>query len=327
MIAGSSANAADWVPVTLHIGQSNGDGNAQWERLSGNADYNYHGIKDLYPAVRSGQPQYTISPTGVHIYFKGGAQARQWMDDDGVWRVYAMTNTNGYQRNVHNTGQKGYFGHDGILAQLIQAATGKDTYIIKPAWGTTMIDSNFTSLEPGCWVNASLAVATQAYIARAIRDFAAYAPGKRPRIVNVSWWQGEGDATNGMSTADYLASLEIVYEVINSALAQNFVIDADKPPTWNFVGLNFINPATPALINAALSQMATNTGQYYVDSHLGFGGQGLNKSTLSVAEASPLAVGNPNASGGLDDEHSSYIAHQFVGESCFENLTASGILT
>jgi hypothetical protein len=310
----------------LHMGQSNGDGNGQGQRLA-NTLWNYRGLLQNWPATRTTEDQYSATPSGVHIYNKQNLSAGEWMADDGVWEPYTI-GVSGNSRNRINIGgtQAAYFGHEAVLAQDIVNATGAEVFILKPAFpATPLYNAGTSSTGPGQWNFVCRTIAAQAYIERAIRDFAAYRPGVRLKIVNVSWWQGENDAGAGRTSAEYQADFADLLSMIQPVIAANFVLD--QQPAWNLVALDFNRTAGEAIINDALQAICTTYGFNYVDAHVG---KSTRRNELTAAQADPITKGvdntTPNSVGGLDDQHTSYIGHQLVGQDCFLNIQTAGLI-
>lgn len=321
MILGN-ASAPDIAYCILHMGQSNGDGNGQGERLA-NTLWNYRGLLQNWPATRTTEDQYSATPADVFIYNKQNTSAGEWMADDGAWEAYEIGST-GNSRNRIATGQEAYFGHEAILAQDIVDSTGKEVFILKPAFpATPLYNAGTSSTGPGQWNNVCRTIAAQAYIEKAKRDFATFRPGVRLVLVNVSWWQGENDAGNGRTSAEYQSDFADLLEMIRPVIAANFVIEQE--PVWNLVALDFNRTAGETVINTALDAICTTYGFNYVDDHVG---KSLRRNELTAGQASPITKGvddvTPNSAGGLDDNHSNYIAHQLVGQRCFANV--AGIL-
>jgi hypothetical protein len=325
MIFGTDTAAPEVAYCILHMGQSNGDGNAQGERLA-NTLWNYRGLLQNWPATRTTEAQYSATPADVFIYNKQNVFDGPWMDDDGAWEAYTI-GASGNSRNRISSGQVTYFGHEAILAQDIVNATGKEVFILKPSFSDTPLSVTLTSpTGPGPWNNVCRTLAAQAYIARAVRDFAAFRPGVRLKIVGVSWWQGENDANGGRTSAQYQADFALFRSMIAPVIEAHFVID--DAPVWNIVALDFLQTAAEGVINTALQAICTAYGYNYVDDHIG---KSTRKRDLTVAQADPLTKGvnitTPNASGGLDDNHTGYIGHQLVGQRCFANIQSAGLLT
>lgn len=317
--SGSSSTALIRVPTILMFGQSNNDGVFQSTRLA-NALWNYKGILAGWPATRVAQAQYVDSPSNVHIYDRGALQASDWWADTGVWEAYqAGVNS----RNVRNATNTTLFGTECYLSQCIQDVTGGQVAIVKPSFGGTGLLSTTTSVPPGSWNYITRGIAMQTYLARAVRDYAAYNPGHVMDPVAVIWWQGEGDASAGVSTANYQSNWLELYGILRDSIRSLFPIQRD--PVWNLVKLDYYRNAAETLINTALSNCAGLIPDgYYITAHTG---KSLQKQELTVAQASPLAKGTPtNATGNDDDAHSNYIAGQLVAEEIRDNLVAEGII-
>lgn len=320
---GSSVSSANYVPALFDLGQSNGDGNAQSERLA-NTLWNYKGISNnVWPTTRVAEAQYVTNPSGVDIFNnQHGSGFQDWFTPTGAWQPYVMgTNS----RNRTFTGQDTYFGMSAIAAQYTQDVTAGNVAIIKPSFPGVGLLNTTSSIDPGPWLNICTTIATQAYIKPAAALYSAYRSGAILYPAAINWWQGEGDANAAVSTAAYKAGMLTMMNTVN------FFINAYYPirvqPIWNLVAID-VRTANGNLINTALSQLATDIPTVrYIDVHLG---KSLWKNELTVAQASPLTKGindvTPNAAGGLDDDHSNYIAQQLVGETIAKNVIAAGIL-
>jgi hypothetical protein len=324
MIFGTDNSTPEVAYCILHMGQSNADGNGQGQRLA-NTLWNYRGLLQNWPNTRTSQAQYSATPSSVYIYNKQNTSAGEWMADTGAWQAYTI-GVSGNSRNRIATGQEAYFGHEAVLAQDIVNLTGKEVFIIKPAFPSTPLSVTLTSSTgPGQWNNVCRTIAAQAYIARAVRDFAAYRPGVRLKLVNVSWWQGENDAASGRTSVQYQADFALFLAAIRPIIAANFVLD--QQPSWNIMALDFNQNAAETVINTALQAICTTYGFNYVNDHVG---KSTRKMDLTAGQASPLTKGvntsTPNAAGGLDDEHTNYIGHQLVGQRCFANIQTAGLL-
>lgn len=321
---GSTPSTVPIAYAILHMGQSNGDGYAQGERLA-NTLWNYRGLLQNWPNTRTAEDQYSATPDDVFIYNKQNTGSGDWMGDNGAWEAYDIGPT-GNSPNYIGTGQEAYFGHEAILAQDIVNATGKEVFILKPAFpATPLYTAGTATLGPGPWNNVCRTIAAQAYIARAVRDFATYRPGVRLVLVNVSWWHGENDANAGRTSAEYQADFAEFHGMINPVIASNFVLD--QQPVWNIMALDFNRTAGETVINGASQAICTTYGYNYVDDHVG---KSTQKEELTVAQASPITKGvdatTPNSVGGLDNKHTNYIGHQLVGQRCFANIQSAGIL-
>lgn len=309
------------VPVAyclIQEGQSNGEGAAQSERIA-NTLWNYKGIRAGYPATRTTEEQYVVDPDGVHIYNKSAAQGADLFLDNGVWEPYEMGVNS---RNVVGASSGVLFGVEGFLAQLIHDRTGAPVCIIKPTFPGVGLLPTTLNTPPGPYNNVARTIAGQAYIQRAVRDFAAYMPGYRLQVVNIMWWQGESDANVGVTGAQYVPELDKFYTYTNSILEGSFVIPTGKEPIWSICKLDFYRTAEEADINTSMQAwVSSHTNAYWIDDHFG---KSLQKDELTTAQDDPLTKGTPNASGVNDNDHTNYIGLQIVAEEIMENLISSG---
>lgn len=281
--------------------------------------YNFY-IPALAGFLAMGVFRYVLAPDGVHKYDKATAQAGEWSTDNGAWEPLVIgTNS----RNVINGNSAVLFGVADILAQGIHDRTGAPVCIIEPAWGGIGLLPTSINTPPGPYNNVARAIAKQAYIERAVRDFAAYMPGYRLELVSVMWWQGETDANLAVTTAQYRTAFDELYAYMTNVYRGCFVTRRD--PVWSLVELDFNRSAAEGLINTALAaEVAERSNAYYITAHRG---KSLQKDELTSAQDDPLTKGAPtNASGMDDDNHSNYIAYQIVAETILANLIAAGAI-
>ncbi len=323
-LAGQSlpGDATTEVPVAYCIvstGQSNAEGLAQSERYA-NTQYNYQGIAADWPATRTSQPQYVVDPDSVYIYYKGAAQGAELFLDNGEWQPYVA---GGNSRNVTSATNTVLFGVEGPLAQLIQERTHAPVAIIKATFPGVGLLPTSLNVPPGPYNNVARTIAAQAYIQRAVRDWADFMPGYRLKIVNILWWQGETDATLGVTTTDYRTGFDIYQRYVSSVVDGCFVID--QPPAWSIVKLDYNRSANETAINDALEAEANERSYaHYITWHVG---KSLQKDELTTAQASPLAKGSPtNASGNDDNDHSCYMAMFGIAETIKYHLISDGLI-
>jgi len=314
------------VPLIVNLGQSNNDGNAQSERLA-NTLWNFKGISDVaWGTTRTTEAQYVTNPAGVKIFFKQrGTGNQEWHTNNGVWQDYVMgTNS----RNRLSAGQATYFDHSAITAQQIIDIRGGEVAILKPSFPGTSLAVNATnSIEPGNWLNVCRTIATEAYLKRAATAFTTYRPGQTLKPVAINWWQGEGDANNSRTTAQYTADFLSMYNSVNAVINSSYPISVTEPPVWNLIAIDVRTAEGDQINNALIALAASLPRCYYVNIHIG---KTLWKQELTVAQASPLTKGindvTVNAAGGIDDKHSNHIAHQLIGEQIRKNIYAAGVL-
>lgn len=315
---GNQTSSVVEVPGIIMLGQSHNDGVFQSERLA-NTLWNYKGILTGYPNKRVSQEQYVADPAGVHIWNRSAAQASDWSVDSGAWEKYeAGVNS----RNVVNGSNNVLFGCENFIAQGIIDEVGGEVAIIKPAFEGIGLLPTSTAVLPGPYNNVTKHIAVQTYIQPAVRDWAAYNPGTRIKPVGVLWWQGEAENGAGTSGSAYVADLLKLYTYMNEVFRSHFVLD--RLPAWQFVSMDYYRNATENGINTAVEAFAdAREGCYFIDDHKG---KSLQKQELTLEQASPLAVGTPNASGNDDNEHSNEIAGQLISERFVANLVAGGYI-
>lgn len=310
----------------IHRGQSNGDGNAQGARLA-NTLWNYKGILAGWPATRVAEPQYVSNPSGVYIYNKQAASADDWLLDNGFWDTYFIDPTTGTSRNRVTAGSVDYFGTENIVAQGLRDLTGLEVFILKPAWSGTALNPAAATLLPGTHNYVLRELAVEAYLRRAVRDFAAFRPNTRLHVVYDQWWQGEGDANFGSTAAEYKADYDNYlryYLPMRASLFINSDLCAES-----MVALDFNRNAAEAQINLGAQDVCTERGPRwaYLDQHIG---KSLQKQELTVAQANPITKGvndvTPNSLGGLDDAHSNGIAMELIGEGAVNHIVSTGVL-
>lgn len=309
MIFGKRAQASDLVDAhfIILLGQSNADGRREPTRLQ-NTQYNYKGIGAGYPSVRSGQDQYVANPSNVYIYRKAGIYTDDFSPDNGAWQAYVAGSNSSYDDNA--------FGTELACATRLADTTGKPVYIIKVAFGGTgLSDSCDTSTIPGNWNHTIRYMAAEFWIKRALRDFRSANPTLRPRLLGINWWQGEQDTVDDIPTATYEAQFALFRAYMQRIIEGNFV---SQDYIWNITKLKFNENAAEALINTALANIAAaHSDTFLVDSTPYPQGD-----ALTLGESSPLATGSPNADGGTDNAHSSYIGLLGVGEYMADNMIA-----
>lgn len=316
MILGSINSAPDVAYFIILLGQSNADGRREPTRL-GNTQYNYKGIGTGYPAVRTDQAQYVSSPTNVFVYHKSVASSDDMSIDSATWQAYTA--------GVNSSHDDNSFGTELSCATRINDLTGKPVYIIKVAYGGTALDPNTPSASqfpPGNWNPTNRYIAMEFYLRRAMRDFRAANPTLRPVLIAINWWQGENDAINGVSTATYEAEFAKLKTYIDARVRGEFVIQVGKEPVWNITRLRFNQDAAEGLINTALDNIAAA----YTDVEIIDASPYPRGVDLTTAEAAPLAIGLPNADGGLDNNHTAYIGLLGIGEKQVDNIVSKGLI-
>lgn len=312
-------NQATPEPIYLIIlmGQSNGVGR-QDGRLS-NTQFNYVGIADGYPTPRVSQPQYAADPSDVIIYYKPTLRTGDHSIDDGEWQAY-QAGVNSRYPTPPATDNALVFGSELSCATLIQQATGKLTAIIKPAWQTTALSRGATSDLPGAWNDTSRVIAAEFYIRRGIQDLKALYPNRRIKLVSINWWQGESDSISAISSANYQAQFAEFKAYIDKVVAG--LVVQDQKHIWNITRLDFFRTAAEGVINTAIDAIEAAYADVYKVNAAGY----PQSNDMTSAEAAPVPVGNPNANGWPDDDHSSYIAQLAVGEQQFANIQTAGLI-
>lgn len=315
MIFGSgNTEAPDKVYFILLFGQSNADGRREPTRLQ-NTDYNYFGIADGYPSVRTTQEQYVADPEGVYIYRKSGTYTSDFSPDNGEWQAYEAGVNSSYDDNA--------FGSELACATRIKALTGVDVYIIKCAFGGTgLCNTNTGSTIPGNWNPTIRYMAAEFWMRRALRDFRTANPTIRPELLCVNWAQGEQDGIEGRSQATYEEQFYEFKAYMDKAIQSCFVLDNDRKYIWNLASLKYNEDASEAVINDAIEALVADNDDIYICDVSPYP-QG---DALTPQEAAPLAVGLPNADGGTDNAHISYIGQLSMGELQFANIQTAGLI-
>lgn len=298
------------------FGQSNAVGRQDGSRIA-NTSYNYQGIATGYPSARTTQAQYTRTPSDIIIYFKDLFYDDNQSVDNGVWQAY-----NGGVNSAPKTVTSILFwGSELSCATQIQQATGKTVAIIKGAWNSTGLSRSLTNSQlPGNWNNASREVAVEYYLKRAVRDLRIAYPTRRLKLLAVNWWQGENDGAANIQSADYQRQFLELKSYVDNAIAGLFV--QDEKHIWNLTKLDFNRSVGEGVINSAIDTLAATYDDIYTVNAAGY----PQSDELSPSEASPVAVGAPNANGWDDDNHSSYISMLAVGEQQFANIQTAGLI-
>ena len=314
MILGNAGTAPPKAYFIVLLGQSNADGRREPTRLQ-NTQYNYVGISTGYPSVRTSQAQYVAAPSGVYIYRKTGVNTDDFSPDNGSWQAYEAGVTSSYDDNA--------FGSEISCASRIKSVTGTDVYIIKCAFGGTGLSNTCTtSTIPGNWNPTIRYMASAFWIIRALRDFRAANPTIRPELLCVNWVQGEQDGVDGIAQSVYEAQFASLKTYIDRVIQGCFVIETARKYIWNIASLKFNENASEAVINDAIIAIASTYSDVYRCNVQPYP-QG---DALTPAEAAPLPVGLPNADGGLDNNHISYIGQLSLGELQFANIQTAGLI-
>jgi hypothetical protein len=309
MIIGTSDNSAlEYFYFIAGFGQSNLDGGAQTTRLQ-NTQFNYKGIAAGYPATKTTQAAYGNAPANVHIYNKPGAtQFSDFTTDNTGWEAYnVLTNSRFDSASVPK------FGWELSLGTQLSDA-GKEVGFVKAGFGGTALITFTTSQPPGTWNCVSREVAIQYLLKRAARDLKTYKAGKRVKPLCKVWWQGETDGINGATKADYKTHLDWCLRYIDKHFKETFVIDGTVP--WMLVLPSYNRNAAEEVIRTAITEFAASNADCHIINVDAY----PRKTDLTTAEASPLTKGMPNADGGNDDNHQSYIAQLAAGELIFQKL-------
>lgn len=296
-------------------GQSNAEGAAQVTRLSNN-QFNYWGINSGYPSTRTNQSKYTKTPANVHIYNKANSnQNSNFVTDNAAWEAYDADTTARFDSPITKQ-----FGCELSMGTRIAARTGRDVGFVKSGFGGTALIHGTTTNAPGTWNYSNRNIAIEFLIKRAIRDLKTYQSGKMVNPLCKVWWQGETDGINGQSKAAYKASLSELVVYMDKGFKDNFSLNHVVP--WFFVLPSYNRNAAEQLIRDAITEFCgENPNCYYFDIDAY-----PRKTSLTTAEAAPLAKGTPNADGGNDDNHQSYIAQLAVGEILSDKLIELGLI-
>jgi hypothetical protein len=217
------------------------------------------------------------------------------------------------------------FGMDGTVGTTYVVAgliTGRELLSnLENIGKVTGLSRSLTNSQlPGNWNNASREVAVEYYLKRAVRDLRIAYPTRRLKLLAVNWWQGENDGAGNIPSADYQRQFLEMKNYVDKAIAGLFV--QDKKHIWNLTKLDYNRNAGEATINSAIDALAAAYDDIYTVNAAGY----PQSDELSPSEASPVAVGAPNANGWTDDNHSSYISMLAVGEQQFANIQAAGLI-
>jgi len=294
----------DFIYVIIGRGQSHPHGAGAFGRLA-NTDFNYQGIAAGYPAVRSGQPQYSGTPIGCYQYVKKMASvtADNWNLDNSSWLAYDAASA-----RVDATQQ---FGPELSLMQRVQEYTGKEVFLIKSAQSGTALQQESATSAPGCHNFTNYQIVRD-FVIRAIRDLKTFRPNKRIVLIADYWWQGEQDAINGLSGSNYVLEMTKYDNNWRKFLGTQFTITNYLK---FYFRIRFNNTAAETAINASMDTYVSSVGGYRIDT-----GAYPRRNTLTVLENAPLGVI------GADDNHASYIGNLAGGELMFADLVSSGII-
>lgn len=300
----------DYIDVILCLGQSNAGGRALSGRLA-NTLYNYRGISTGYPATRTSQTPYQSTNSNVYVYYKDYTSTtyNTVFSDDATWQTFNA----GVNSRVQGTG---FIGNSLSLSYALQEYTSKPVAVLFPVWGgTNLVGGTYSTSAPGYHRN-DIARLSVDYINRGLRDLKTLFPNKVPRLVAVSWFQGENDAGNSINTLTYKDNFLRFKVFMDSFLKDAFTY---KPYMWYLHKLQFQGTAYTQ-INTAFSQVCTENPDECVyvvlDAY-------PRRNQLTTAECNPIAF---VAGSGNDDEHSSYIGQLSSGEIIANHIISRGIL-
>lgn len=303
----------DEVYFIMLFGQSNADGRATAARLA-NVNWNYRGISTEYPASRTTQGVYSATPPNVYIYNKGNDSGfNTEPPDNGVWELLNA----GVNNSKKGSLPVGYIGVELSLATLLQEYSGRDIYIVKAGFFSTYLVS-LTSLAsgPGTWQYTNRHIAMEFYLRRAVRDFRAANPNKRPMPLCVYWWQGENDAVEGRTADQYAADFTDMRAYMDGVIRECFVMDEGKDPLWIMSKLDFTQSAAEGVINTGITNYAASASNVLVVDPAPY----PRRSDLTTAERLP------NDGGSSDNNHSSYIAMLAMGEIAADLVIDHGVI-
>lgn len=288
------------VYLIFMIGQSNSVGWASASRLA-NMKYNYRGISEGYPKVRTSQAQYTRTPPNVKIYYKPVNYVDPlslYIADNGEWQVY--------KAGVNSATVAGNFGAElSFVQKILEARPNAKVYIVKAGIGNTVLNPNGV-MKPGNWSNTLDTIATKYYLDRAIRDLKIELPDARIIFPGVFWWQGEGDSEK-LTRAQYM-----------NYFMDNLKSDIDKhihskypefgEYLWVVTQLNYRLTSGEDSINLDFRNLSKKYADIKLASAIGY----PRRLELTSDEAAPVSITV------ADDKHSSYIAQLAVGEQYFK---------
>ncbi len=299
----------DVVYFIMIFGQSNADGRATNVRLA-NTNWNYSGISLGYPATRTVEPIYSASPEQVFTYNKGYFPGFNTAgNDNGIWQPLTA--------GTNSSGAAGYFGVELSLSTNIRQHTGKPVYIVKAGFASTylMYQAALAS-GPGAWQFTNRYIAMEYYLRRAMRDFRIQNPNKRAVPLCVYWWQGENDASEGRTSAQYKSDFNSMKSYMDNIIKQCFIIESNKSPLWILSKIDFTQSAAETVINTAFDELVfENSDCVSVDPS-----PYPRRSDLTASER------NPGNGGTSDNDHSSYIAMLAMGEIAMQEIIDYGLL-
>jgi len=300
MIINKVKKSREKIYLVILRGQSHAHGAALTARL-GNTNFNYKGIYLGYPSVRTTQGQYSATPTGCYQYVKKmvSVTSDNWLSDNSSWMSYNAADT-----RVDSTQQ---FGCELSLLTAIQERTNSNVYLIKCAQSGTSLAQSATPSSLGNHNYTNLKICKQ-FINYALRDLKILKPNADIILIADIWSQGENDASNGLTGANYIIELE-KYEKDY----QNFLqgeLNTNKCCRF-YTKLKFNETPQESSINSSVeSWVSTRNKSFFInlDAY-------PQRNDLTVLENAPSGVV------GSDDQHLSYIAMLSAGELMFETIT------
>lgn len=287
------------VYLLFMIGQSNSVGWASASRLA-NTKYNYRGISEGYPAVRTSQAPYTGTPPNVKIYYKPVNYVDPlslYIADNGEWQAY--------KAGVNSATAAGNFGAELSFAQkILDARPNAKVYIVKAGIGNTVLNPNGV-MKPGNWSNTLDTIATKYYLDRAIRDLKIELPDARIIFPGVFWWQGEGDSEK-LSKEQYMNYfMDNLKSDIDKHIHSKYPEFGEYP--WVVTQLSYRLTSGEDSINLGFRNLSEKYADIKLASAIGY----PRRQDLTADEADPISITV------ADDKHSSYIAQLAVGEQYF----------
>lgn len=315
--------------LIIVAGQSNADGQGLTQRLS-NTQFNYKGIAAGYPNPRTTQGQYVLNPSGVYIYSKGKNPAYSiQITDNGHWVGYVAPTYS----SSSDTGFYAHFGPELPLSQYLRDVTGKEIFILKPAFsGTPLSPGVPSSFGPGNWTDDTLGdrysditkkVLPIWWYQNALRDFHSFRPGVTLIPLVVLWHQGESD--EGAATTQQYADALTDFIDKNTRMITTYFSTYRHPVPTAVIKLDMHRDADEATIVAAQQMVAGVMKNTVLIENSRY----PRRSDLTTAECAPVAFdsisGDPDS--GSHGLHASYIKILSIGELVGQWLAGNGYLT
>lgn len=283
------------INLNIYLGQSQIAGRGLSTRTP-NTSYFFKGMASVYPATRTTQQLYSLTPANVFIWYKGqNVTTTDLFTIQGQWQAYSGGVNSCPDRA---TASYKFFGPELTHSVQIQEATGNDTYIIKLGYGGTSLITD--EAEPGAW-NNKINTLVSYELRVAIKNLRAMRPNDTILLQCVDWGQGETDGARGVSKEAYKSAFRKTYKVICDAIMESMVLFYPIP--LKIQELNFNRDAGEDLINSALQELAIEFGAQWIQT------RDLPRKIDETAEQKSPVATDPE-----DDNHFDYLAQGVIGE-------------